>query len=206
MHFRVGRGGHVSASRRARNEPLLDHESIGLEGRVVSDDHQSLKVWLRLLSCSTQIETTIRKRLRQEAGMTLARFDFMAQLHRYPDGLTMSVLSKYLMVTGGNVTGLADELEKEKLVERIIEPHDRRSSRVTLTKKGRRLFDTLAAMHESWIVTLFNGMTATDMRQLHELLGTLRVQLTMRNAAATRAALSAPQSTSRGKRRAGALA
>ena len=192
----------MSASRRARQEPLLDHESIGLEGRVVSDDHQSLKVWLRLLSCSTQIETTIRKRLRQEAGITLARFDFMAQLHRHPDGLTMSVLSKYLMVTGGNVTGLADELEKEKLVERIVEPHDRRSSRVTLTKKGRRLFDTLAATHESWIVTLFNGMTATDMRQLHALLGTLRVQLTACSAAAT----VTPAAHPRRKRRAGALA
>jgi DNA-binding MarR family transcriptional regulator len=168
----------VSASRRTTVAPLLDHETIGLEGRVVHDDHQSLKVWLRLLSCSTQIETTIRKRLRQEAGITLARFDFMAQLHRHPDGLTMSVLSKYLMVTGGNVTGLADELEKEKLVERIVEAHDRRLSRVTLTRKGRRLFDKLAATHESWIASMFSGMHTNDLRQLYELLGRLRVQLT----------------------------
>lgn len=167
----------MSASRRNTRTPLLDHESIGLEGRVVSDDHQSLKVWLRLLSCSTQVETTIRKRLRQEAGITLARFDFMAQLHRYPDGLAMSVLSRYLMVTGGNVTGLADELEKEGLVERFADPNDGRSSRVSLTKKGRRLFDRLAATHESWIVTMFGGMSASDMRQLYELLGRLRVQL-----------------------------
>ena len=167
----------MSASRRTTAAPLLDHESIGLEGRVMHDDHQSLKVWLRLLSCSTQIETTIRKKLRQEAGITLARFDFMAQLHRHPDGLTMSVLSKYLMVTGGNVTGLADELEKERLVERIVEAHDRRLSRVTLTRKGRRLFDKLAATHESWIASMFSGMHANELRQLHELLGRLRVQL-----------------------------
>ncbi len=166
----------MSPSRRAAS-PLLDHESIGLEGRVVSENHQSLKLWLRLLSCSTQVETTIRKRLRQEACITLARFDFMAQLHRHPDGLTMSVLSRYLMVTGGNVTGLADELEKEGLVERIVEPHDRRSSRVSLTRKGRKLFDKLAATHESWLVTMFSGMSAAEQRQMYELLGKLRVQL-----------------------------
>ena len=191
----------MSASRRASAAPLLDHETIGLEGRVVHDDHQSLKVWLRLLSCSTQIETAIRKRLRHEAGITLARFDFMAQLHRYPDGLTMSVLSKYLMVTGGNVTGLADELEKEKLVERVVEPHDRRSSRVTLTRKGRRLFDKLAATHESWIAAMFSGMHSTDMRQLYELLGRLRVQL----ATQTELAEQSPAPVSPRRRRSGAL-
>ena len=187
----------MSASRRVDLAPQLDHESMGLEGRVVKDDHQSLKVWLRLLSCSTQVETTIRKRLRQEAGITLARFDFMAQLHRYPDGLTMSVLSRYLMVTGGNVTGLADELEKEKLVERLVEPHDRRSSRVTLTKKGHRLFDKLATTHEAWIAAMFGGMASGDMRQLHELLGKLRVQLATQTDSA---ALIAPAMSRRGRR------
>jgi DNA-binding MarR family transcriptional regulator len=167
----------VTTTRRAPRAALLDHESIGLEGRVVSDDHQSLKVWLRLLSCSTQVETIIRKRLRQDAGITLARFDFMAQLDRHPDGLRMSVLSRYLMVTGGNVTGLADQLEQEGLVERTAEPDDRRSLRVSLTRKGRRLFDKLAATHEAWIVAMFAGMQTTEMRALYDLLGRLRVQL-----------------------------
>ena len=176
----------MTAARRTSAVPLLDRESIGLEGRVVSDDHQSLKVWLRLLSCSTQIETVIRKRLRQEAGITLARFDFMAQLHRHPEGMRMSVLSRYLMVTGGNVTGLADELEKEALVERVTDSADRRSSRVALTRKGRKLFDKLAATHEAWIVSLFSAMDTADMRNLYELLGTLRVHLAEQPQPATR--------------------
>ena len=195
----------MSASRRSTPSPLLDHESIGLEGRVVSDDHQSLKVWLRLLSCSTQVETTIRKRLRQEAGITLARFDFMAQLHRHPDGLAMSVLSRYLMVTGGNVTGLADELEKEGLVERSADPNDGRSSRVALTKKGRRLFDKLAATHEAWIVSMFGGMSKVDIRQLYELLGRLRVQLAEGQARSATPARATPPITARQRRRSGAL-
>ncbi len=190
----------MSASRRAAPTPLLHHDAIGLEGRVSSDDHQSLKVWLRLLSCSTQIETTIRQRLRREAGITLARFDFMAQLHRHPDGLTMSVLSRYLMVTGGNVTGLADELEKEGLVERTADPSDRRTSRVSLTRKGRKLFDRLAAEHESWLVAMFGGMPKGDMTQLYDLLGRLRVQL----AATPAPPATSPSVTRRRTRRSGA--
>lgn len=194
----------MSTTRRVA-APLLDHESIGLEGRVVSDDHQSLKVWLRLLSCSTQVETAIRKRLRQEAGITLARFDFMAQLHRHPDGLAMSVLSRYLMVTGGNVTGLADELEKEGLVERIMDPNDRRSSRVSLTRKGRRLFDKLAATHESWIVSMFERMGTAEMRHLYELLGRLRIQLANMESAATPAPRDTQSTSGRRRRRSGAM-
>ena len=167
----------MMAARRAVPAPVLDHQRIGHESRVNSDDHQSLKLWLRLLSCSTQVETAIRRQLRAKAGITLARFDFMAQLHRHPDGLTMSVLSNYLMVTGGNVTGLANELEKEALVERSDDPTDRRTSRVSLTPKGRKLFGGLAAEHESWIITMFGGMAKAEMTQLYDLLGRLRVQL-----------------------------
>lgn len=158
--------------------PLLDDDRIGLEGRAAEDDHQSIKVWLRLLSCSTQIETEIRKRLRAEFGMTLARFDYLAQLHRHRDGLRMSALSRYLMVTGGNVTGLTDELEKEGLVERVTDPDDRRSSRVALTRKGLKLFERIAAVHEGWVVGIFDGMPAAQKTQLYDLLGQLRVQLT----------------------------
>lgn len=162
---------------RSEDPPLLDDQTIGLEGRVASDDHQSLKVWLRLLSCSTQIETEIRKRLRAEFGMTLARFDYLAQLHRHPGGLRMSALSRFLMVTGGNVTGLTDELEKEGLVERLSEPDDRRSYRVSLTKKGAKLFERIASVHEAWVISIFAGMTAPQKGQLLDLLGRLRVQL-----------------------------
>ncbi len=165
--------------------PLLDDETIGLEGRVVSDDHQSLKLWLRLLSCNTQIETEIRKRLRAEFGMTLARFDYLAQLHRHADGLGMSALSRYLMVTGGNVTGLTDQLEKEGWVERAAEPGDRRSFRVRLTAAGRQRFEDIAAAHERWVIDIFSSMSAARRHQLHDLLGELRVGLAAQQQAVT---------------------
>ena len=160
--------------------PLLDDQAIGLEARSVSDDHLSLRLWLRLMACSTDIETEIRKRLRAQFGITLARFDYLAQLHRHPDGLRMSALSRYLMVTGGNVTGLTDELEKDGMVQRDAEPGDRRSVRVALTPKGRKVFERMASEHEGWVVELFGGVAEADRHQLYELLGRLRVQLSIR--------------------------
>ena len=169
--------------RAARQEitPLLDDQTIGLEARSASDDHLSLRLWLRLLACSTDIETEIRKRLRAQFGITLARFDYLAQLHRHPDGLRMSALSRYLMVTGGNVTGLTDELEKDGLVQRDAEPGDRRSVRVALTPKGRKVFERMASEHEGWVVELFGSVAEAERHQLYDLLGRLRVQLSTRH-------------------------
>ena len=86
-------------------------DALDLESRVHDDHHQALKLWLRLLACTTLIETEIRARFRAGFGTTLPRFDLMAQLEREPGGLKMSELSQRLMVTGGNVTGLTDQLE-----------------------------------------------------------------------------------------------
>lgn len=156
---------------------LLGADQIGHEARAVSGDHLALKVWLRLLACSTQIETEIRKRLRLRFGMTLARFDYLAQLHRHPEGLRMKALSRYLMVTGGNVTGLTDELAKDGLVTREVDPADRRSFRICLTATGRQAFERIAAEHESWLVELFAGVGVAGKQALFAQLGELRVQL-----------------------------
>ncbi|MBL8327940.1 MAG: MarR family transcriptional regulator [Rubrivivax sp.] len=159
-----------------RDTPVLH----GLESRVAPDDHQALRLWLRLLSCSTEIENEIRKRLRAEFGMTLSRFDYLAQLHRAPQGLRMSELSRRLMVTGGSVTGLTDELVKEGLVQREGDPQDRRSQRVTLTPEGRSTFEAAAGVHEQWVIELFDGLHASERRLLLDLLGRLRAQLSVR--------------------------
>ncbi|MFO1327085.1 MAG: MarR family transcriptional regulator [Rubrivivax sp.] len=156
---------------------MLDDRRIGLEARVAADDHLSLKLWLRLLACSTQIEIEIRQRLRERFGVSLPRFDYLAQLHRHPGGLRMSALSRYLMVSGGNVTGLTDELEKEGLVERAEDPDDRRSWRVRLTDAGRSAFEAMAHEHEGWVVELFDGVDAPHKQALYEALGGLRVAL-----------------------------
>ncbi len=162
--------------------PVLDDERIGHEARAVAGDHIDLKIWLRLLACSTQIEQQISQRLRTRFGITLARFDYLAQLQRHPDGLRMNALSRYLMVTGGNITGLTDQLAKEGLVERVDDPDDRRSWRVALTPKGRSDFAAMAAEHETWLTAMFEGLGAGDKDQLFAQLGRLRVHLAQHQA------------------------
>ena len=161
----------------ASHDLLRDAQRLGLEGRAGSDDHAKLKLWLRMLSCTTQVEAEIRRRLRTRFDITLARFDYMAQLYRHRDGLKMRDLSRYLMVTGGNVTGLTDDLTRDGLVTREGSPTDRRSWIVRLTPKGRRSFESMAREHEEWILELFAGLEDAVVKQLHEQLGKLRVQL-----------------------------
>jgi DNA-binding MarR family transcriptional regulator len=124
------------------------------------------------------IERRIRARLRERFATTLPRFDLMAQLERAPDGLRMGELSRRMMVTGGNVTGITDQLVAEGLVERRPIPGDRRALAVRLTPKGRRAFDAMASEHEGWIVALLGGLSAADRERLHALLG--RVKTTIR--------------------------
>jgi DNA-binding MarR family transcriptional regulator len=160
------------------NHALLHHaQELGHEARAQSHDHAALKLWLRLLACTTQIEAEIRRRLRLQFGISLARFDYMAQLYRHHDGLKMRALSRCLMVTGGNVTGLTDELESDGLVQRSSDPADRRAWLLRLTPKGRRSFETMAAAHEGWVLELFGGLDEMTVQQLHQSLGALRVQL-----------------------------
>jgi DNA-binding MarR family transcriptional regulator len=139
-----------------------------------ADHHDALRLWLRLLTCTTMIERGIRRRLRDRFGMALARFDLLAQLDRAPSGLRMGELSRRLMVTGGNVTGLVAQLVAEGLVERSAAPGDRRACVARLTARGRDAFRDMAAEHERWIVELMSGVAAGDRARLHALLGALK--------------------------------
>jgi DNA-binding MarR family transcriptional regulator len=156
---------------------LNEVDELGHEARAERGDHEALKLWLRMLACTTQIEDEIRRRLRLRFGISLPRFDYMAQLYRQPDGLKMKDLSRCLMVTGANVTGLTDELEREGLVARESSPTDRRSWIVRLTPLGREGFAAMARVHEQWILELLGGLDADAVQQLYGRLGALRVQL-----------------------------
>ena len=142
--------------------------------RAREDPHASLRVWLQLLTCTALIERHVRERLRERFDITLPRFDMMAQLDREPKGLKMSELSRRLMVTGGNVTGLTDQLVAEGLVVRRGIPGDRRAYNVRLTPKGRRQFETMAAEHEAWIAALFERFPAQEREALRESLARLK--------------------------------
>ncbi|MDM0008958.1 MarR family transcriptional regulator [Variovorax sp. J22G73] len=147
---------------------------MDLEARAHSEHPEALRLWLRLLTCTQLIEKQVRNELRSQFTTTLPRFDLMSQLERSPDGLKMNELSRRMMVTGGNVTGITDQLVTEGLVERINVEGDRRAWRVRLTPRGRKLFNDMAQQHEDWIVGAFSGLSTKEIAQLHKLLGKVK--------------------------------
>lgn len=149
-------------------------DTLDLEARAHSEHAQELRLWLRLLACSQLIEKRVRTQLRERFDTTLPRFDLMAQLERHPEGLKMKELSQRLMVTGGNVTGITDQLVAEGLVERMGVEGDRRAFLVRLTPEGRETFERMAVEHEQWIVQAFEGLSPRELDQLHKLLGKVK--------------------------------
>ena len=150
---------------------------VDMEARAHAGHPEELRLWLRMLTCTQLIERDLRSHLREQFETTLPRFDLMAQLERKPEGLRMSELSRRLMVTGGNVTGLTDQLVAEGLVERIGVEGDRRVWRVRLTEAGQRAFADMAHAHEQWVVQALEALTPREIDTLHRLLGKVKTHV-----------------------------
>jgi DNA-binding MarR family transcriptional regulator len=151
------------------SELPLDAETKVIERP--GDHKDELRLWLRLLSCKTLIESEIRRRLRDRFDTTLPRFDLMAQLDKAPVGMKLGELSQRLMVSNGNITGLVDRLVAQGLLDRQPAPNDRRAQLVKLTPDGRRVFRAMASMHEEWVASIFADLTAAEQETLMRLLG-----------------------------------
>jgi DNA-binding MarR family transcriptional regulator len=147
---------------------------MDMEARAHSEHPEALRLWLRLLTCTQLVEKQVRSQLRERFDTTLPRFDLMAQLERSPEGMKMSELSRRMMVTGGNVTGITDQLAAEGLVDRVDVEGDRRAYRVRLTPKGRKLFHEMAHQHERWILEALSPLSEKEIATLHKLLGKVK--------------------------------
>ena len=158
----------------ATQHPAVTLPMPDLETQATGQEPQDLRLWLRMLSCCTLIENELRSRLRTEFQTTLPRFDLMSQLTHAPKGLKMSDLSRLMMVTNGNITGITDQLEKDGLVERLKDDTDRRSSLIRLTPKGRRCHRRMQQAHAAWITSLLGGMAPSARSTLFDLLGDLK--------------------------------
>jgi len=142
-----------------------------------SASKERLRLWLRLLKASRSIESTLRENLREEFKTTLPRFDVMAALSRYEDGLKMSALSGVLRVSNGNVTGIVDRLAEDGLLLREAVPGDRRASMVRLTKRGHEEFAKQAEAHEAWVDEMLSVFTAAEAYDIGARLENLEVTL-----------------------------
>jgi DNA-binding MarR family transcriptional regulator len=133
-----------------------------------------LRLWIRLLRASRTIEAELRERLKKEFDTTLPRFDVMAALYRSPEGMLMSDLSRFLLVSNGNVTGIVDRLVSEGLVTRARRNGDRRTSMVRLTEEGSKSFAVIAAAHETWVGELLGNVSEDEARRLTGMLKSFR--------------------------------
>ncbi|MCQ8782104.1 MarR family winged helix-turn-helix transcriptional regulator [Mangrovibrevibacter kandeliae] len=136
-----------------------------------------LRLWLRLLTVANLIEAEIRKRLRERFGTTLPRFDLMAQLERAPEGIFLGELSRRMMVSNGNVTGLVERLVQEGLIERQVSERDRRAALVRLTDHGHTVFAEMARAHSDWVAELLSQLTAEEQKALWSKLGDLKLSV-----------------------------
>ncbi|MGA8323654.1 MAG: MarR family transcriptional regulator [Xanthobacteraceae bacterium] len=139
-----------------------------------ADSKARLRLWVRLLRASRLIESAARERLKSQFNATLPRFDVMAALYRQPDGMLMSEISRFLMVSNGNVTGIVDRLVADGVVVRAQRNGDRRTSFISLTRKGRAVFAEMAAAHEKWVDELLRSVSARDADQLSAKLKSFR--------------------------------
>ena len=156
------------------SEQLTGNNKLDFESSLQAEDKPELRVWLRLLTCSTMIEQHVRSGLRQSFETTLPRFDILAQLDRAEGDMTMGQLSSQLMVSNGNITGLVDRLVQEQIVSRKPAPGDRRTQLVRLTDHGRELFQKMVPEHEAWVADMMSGLDRDEMNELLNLLGRLK--------------------------------
>ncbi|RNF36000.1 MarR family winged helix-turn-helix transcriptional regulator [Paracoccus methylarcula] len=129
-----------------------------------------LKLWIRMLGVTRAAENRLRDYLRREHNTTLPRFDVMAALWRRREGVTMSELSRMLLVSNGNATAVMDRLEADGLAKRESEDGDRRRVRVRLTPEGLAAFEAMAVGHEAEVDAIFADLTETDLDTMREIL------------------------------------
>lgn len=163
--------GLLVISRYPNQTRLYDDSRFETKAVELPEDHgDEIRLWLRLLTCTTLIEGEVRSRLRERFDVTLPRFDLMAQLDKVPEGMTLSDVSKRMMVSNGNVTGLVERLVESGHLDRRTSDSDRRVQVIRLTKAGRAEFRKMAAEHELWIADIFGDLTPKDVRELMRLL------------------------------------
>ena len=149
------------------------------------DARPELRLWLRLLTCTTMIEREIRRRLAERFQITLPRFDLLAQLDKSPDGMTLGEISRRMMVTNGNVTGLVARIAEQGYVEKRRDALDGRVQRIAMTGKGHEEFSRMAREHGAWMRELLAGLDPTEREVMMGLLA--KTKAGVARAAAVRA-------------------
>lgn len=154
-----------------KNEAIVRPLKSSVTRKLPAPEHLDLRLWLKLMTVHKSVKDELGRRFYQQFSMTLPRFDLMSHLRRKPEGVRMVELSRRLMVTNGNITGITDRLEAEGVVLRTVDPENRSAILITLTPKGIQLFDVAAEAHDKWLSEIFGALINKDKVVLLELLG-----------------------------------
>ena len=173
MALKVSKHRNQRASRSAPGKRATKAKS----GGRVQNGHDEIRLWLRLLFCASHIESILQSRITNDFGISLARFDLLSQLERAGGGLTMSEVSRRMMVSNGATTSLVDRLVEDGFVLREAHPEDRRTTLLHLTDQGRKRFLAMAGDHEQWVVSLLVGLDKTAKQDLLSGLSVLKHHL-----------------------------
>lgn len=109
------------------------------------------------------------ERVLNEAGLTAAQFDVLANLGM-SEGVTQQELAERLLVTKGNICGLIDRMESTKLVERRADASDRRANRIFLTRGGRAALRKAFPAHLGLVSQCMGALSPVELRTLAALL------------------------------------
>lgn len=129
-----------------------------------------VRLWLRMLPVVAMVERRLRSRFREHFDITLPQFDVLAKLDQAQEPLNMTTLSRQLLVSGGNVTGVVDRLVRDGYVVRRPSPADSRVQLVALSDQGREAFSAMARAHAGWLAELFEDLGDAEVEQINELL------------------------------------
>jgi DNA-binding MarR family transcriptional regulator len=136
---------------------------------------ESVRTHLRIASCYNLLMREARRLVMDRWNLTLPQFDVLAELARADaGGFTFVELSRLLLVTSGNLTGIVDRLEEQRLVQRCPDARDGRVIRVALTERGRRVTDQMLPAHAADIEAMLSFMPRQSLAELSDLLGRLR--------------------------------
>lgn len=132
-------------------------------------DVEGIRLCFQTLSLAAQIDRDCAALLAPH-GLSEGRFVLLFLLDAAADGLAPNALAERAGVTRATVTGLLDGLEREALVERHADAGDRRALSIRLTRKGKRVAKAVFEQHGRWIAGLFGNLSASERRQLSNLL------------------------------------
>ncbi len=123
------------------------------------EDHKHLSLWVRMVASSTRVVQILNKRMKENTPLTLAKFDVLVAIDRTPGGvITMSELSRLLLVSNANTTGMVGRLIKDGFVEKWALPTDRRVYSVAMTSEGRKALKHAIGIHKEWVDELLGGI------------------------------------------------